>query len=253
MSNPILIHMEKKEYTTMYVVEDKHFWYRGMRAISTVVLNKYFSKKSHNKILDAGCGTGANILFLKKYGEVKGIDISPQAVQYCSERDLKNVVKGSIDHLPFKSNAFDLVTCFDVLGQKEVASDITVMKEFYRVLKPDGTLLVRIAAYNWLYSYHDIAVHTDRRYNTRQLRKLFTKTNFQPQQITYANTFFFPVIAFLRIFRRIIPKKDNQNSDVQKMSPIVNTLCYYPLRVESKIIQYMSLPFGLSLIGVAKK
>lgn len=245
--------MNDNEYQTMFEVENTHFWYKGMRKISKVLLDKYISKKTQYKILDAGCGTGGNMSFLRQYGVVKGIDISPQAVQFCRKRRLKNVRIGSIDQIPFPSNSFDIVTCFDVLGQKEVLNDTAAIREFYRVVKPGGILLVRVAAYRWLYGYHDTAVHTKRRYEEKDLCQLFNKTNFRQERITYANTFFFPMIVMLRIFRRIIPKRCNKNSDVRKINSLLNKILYYPLWIESKIIKYISIHYGLSLIGVAKK
>ena len=75
----------------MYQVEDKHFWYQGMRKITKTLFDKYLPKNKRLKILDAGCGTGRNILFLKNYGQVYGLDISPEAIKYCKKRGLKNI------------------------------------------------------------------------------------------------------------------------------------------------------------------
>lgn len=245
--------MNDNEYQTMFEVENTHFWYKGMRKISKILLDKYISKKTQYKILDAGCGTGGNMSFLRRYGHVRGIDISSQAIQFCKRRGLRNIYIGSIDHIPFSSNSFDIITCFDVLGQKDVSNDLIAVQEFYRVLKPGGILLIRVAAYTGLYSYHDIAVHTERRYGAKTLIELLKKGNFQIKKITYANTFFFPIIALFRLFYRFFSQKDKYNSDVRKINSLLNKILYYPLWIESKIIKYISIHYGLSLIGVAKK
>src|SRR3989344_2244801 len=108
--------MEIREYKTMYEVEDAHFWYKGMREIAKTLLDKHLPKNKQLNILDAGCGTGRNIIFLKNYGKVSGFDISPYAIKYCKRRKLVNIKFGSIDKIPYKNNCFDVVTCFDVLG-----------------------------------------------------------------------------------------------------------------------------------------
>ncbi len=246
--------MEKEQYEIMYRVEDTHFWYKGMRKISETLLNKFLSKKKSNSILDAGCGTGASMLFLKKYGKVAGFDISVDAVNFCKKRKITNVKLGSITKIPFRGKQFDLVTCFDVLGQMEVSSDKSAMKEFHRVLKPGGTLLIRIAAYNWLYGYHDKAVHTKHRYNASELTELLKKNNLTPLQVTYANTFLFPVASLMRFLRKIFPvKHSSSESDVSAVHPFLNKVMYYPLAFEAFLLQWICLPFGLSVTAVAIK
>lgn len=237
----------------MFEVEDTHFWYRGMRTISKMLLGKFISRKKGNRILDAGCGTGSGIIFLQQYGKVDGFDISKQAVRFCHLRGLKQVITGTIDRIPYKDNTFDIVTCFDVLYHQKVESDIKSMKELYRVLKPGGILLLRIAANNWLFSYHDVAVHTRHRYNSDELRGLLEKTKLQVLTLTYANMFFSPVIVTIRFIEKFLRSKKSNQSDVNKVNPIVNMACYVPFLIESILIKYLSLPFGLSIIGVAKK
>ncbi len=245
--------METKEYDIMYEVEDSHFWYRGMRDITQSLLQRFLPSQKHNTILDAGCGTGAGIEFLKKYGIVHGFDISPRAVNLCHQRGLENVIAGSIDDIPFDDGKFDLVTCFDVLGQREVSSDRRAMKELYRVLKPGGILFIRIAANNWLYGYHDVAVHTRHRYNASEIVSLFQSNSLEPLYTTYANFFFFPPIAAMRMVKRFFSAKESVESDVNTVHPFINFLAYYPLFFESKIVHYAPLPFGLSVIGIAQK
>lgn len=244
--------MESTQYDIMYEVEATHFWYRGMRTIAKSLFEKYVTKKK-NRILDAGCGTGQTLLFLKTYGKVDGFDISDKAVKLCHKRGLKQVIKGSIEAIPFKSNTFDVVTCFDVLGQKQVSSDKRAIKEFYRVLKPGGVLFIRTAAFNFLYGYHDKAVHTKMRYTTNQLRQLFQYVSFDELKITYVNFFFMPFIALIRYISSLMGIKKLGESDVNRLNPILNTIFYYPLFFESILIRFVSLPFGLSIIGLAKK
>ena len=81
--------MRKKEYDAMYKVEDTHFWYRGMRKISETLLEKYFLQKTNARILDAGCGTGAGMMWLKSFGTIFGFDISQRAIYFCKKRGLK--------------------------------------------------------------------------------------------------------------------------------------------------------------------
>ena len=50
--------MRLSEYELMYQLEDRLWWYRGMRAITTAMLDRYYPRPGRLRILDAGCGTG---------------------------------------------------------------------------------------------------------------------------------------------------------------------------------------------------
>lgn len=238
----------------MYQVEDTHFWYRGMRQITAAILGS-LSLPALARVLDAGCGTGANLAFLCRYGKVEGLDISPEAVRFCRQRGHQNVRLGSINKLPFTNNSFDLVTNFDVLGSLGV-NEKQALAEFYRVLKPGGYLLIRVSAYQSLMSKHDKLVHTTRRYQAKDLTNSLTKRSFQIVRTTYANTFFFPLLALRRLWQKRLanqPLSQLKSSDVTLLPPWVNRLALFPLLLEAWLLHFFDFPFGLSLIILARK
>src|SRR5215471_9722444 len=51
--------MERSEYSVMAAVEDRHWWYGGMRAIAAALLDEVYCGRQDLRILDAGCGAGA--------------------------------------------------------------------------------------------------------------------------------------------------------------------------------------------------
>ena len=242
--------MEKAEYKVMFRVEENHFWYRGMGRISNTLLRKYLPHKTNNKILDAGCGTGGALFFLQKFGKPVGIDISPVALSYCKKRKLQNVKKCSIEELPFPDDTFDLITCFDVICQQEVKNDTRALHEFYRVLKPGGILLLRVPAYNWLRSYHDVSVHTKHRYTRSEINTLLKEAHFTLVKSSYINTLLFPLIFIKRVILHFSPPKP---SDVTPLPSFLNHLFFIPLLLESLFIRFLNFPFGVSLIAVAQK
>lgn len=244
--------MRTNQYKVMYEVEENHFWYKGMQKISENLLHLYLRKLAKLKILDAGCGTGGSLLFLRKFGTVTGIDTSPLAIRFCKKRGLKNVFVGSVEKLHFKDNSFDIVTCFDVIPHQNVKDDNRAFSELYRVLKPGGTLLLRVAAYNWLFGYHDVAVQNKQRYARKEVKELLEKASFKPLKITYVNFFLFPV-AVLRRFLSGFSFKKSHDSDVLPVSPRLNFILQFPLNIESFLIRYLNLPFGLSIVSVAQK
>ena len=142
--------MEKEQYKIMYDIEESNWWYKGMRKILFSLLDTYLKKKKNLKILDAGCGTGINLNYLKKYGDVTGIDISDEAIKFSKKRGYK-IKKANIEKLPFKDNTFDLVISLEVIYHKQVKNDIKALKEIHRVLKKRGLAIIRVPAKKILY------------------------------------------------------------------------------------------------------
>ncbi|MFH1376315.1 MAG: class I SAM-dependent methyltransferase [Candidatus Woesearchaeota archaeon] len=239
--------MEKEAYKQTYEAEENHWWFKGIRKIIFSILDKKI-KRNDLKILDSGCGTGILLTKLKKYGEPSGVDISEEALKYCKERGLKKLYKSSVENLPFKENTFDLVTSIDVIYHKEVQSDIKALKEINRVLKKDGLALIQVAAYNFMLSNHDKFVHTQRRYTKKELEKKLREMGFKIEKITYINTFLFPIALIKRL-----TESKNTKSELKPLPKIINDLFINILYLESKIINIINLPFGLSIICLARK
>lgn len=242
--------MKKEEYKRIFEQEENHWWYLGMRKISEVLLDSVV-KSPYLKILDAGCGTGGMMLFLKKFGDVSGIDISPEAQKYCQKRGLKQIKKSSIENILFNDEKFDLVTSFDVLYHQWVKDDLLVLKELYRVLKPGGYLLLRVPAYNWLRGKHDEVIKTRHRYTKKELVQKVGLSGFKILRSTYADTILFPIAVLKRSSEKFLPL--TTTSDVKPLPKILNNLLIKILYFEAIIIARFSLPFGLSLFVLAQK
>lgn len=98
--------------------------------------------KIKGKVLDLGCGVGANLEFLKKRGfKTYGIDISETACKKAKKKCVGEITCGNATKLPYPDNFFDLVTdvaCLYVLKRKDI---LKAIEEVKRVLKPNGYFL----------------------------------------------------------------------------------------------------------------
>ena len=103
----------------------------------------------------------------------------------------------SATDLPYADGCCDIATSFDVLVQTPRATAATSGRfaEMYRVLRPGGVAFVRGAAYEWMRSAHDEALHTQRRYTLGRMSQLARDAGFEVVRATYANTVLFPVAA----------------------------------------------------------
>ncbi len=244
--------MEKNEYVTMAAVELQHWWYGGMRAINAALLNRVFAGRSDLRILDAGCGTGGDALFLQRYGTVFGLDLAAEALTFTRARLPGRALRGSVLALPFASASFDLVTSFDVLYHRAVVDEQQALTEVRRVLRPGGYLLIRLPAYEWLRSRHDRQVHTRHRYTAGEVARLLRRQGFHIEHLTYALTILFPLSAAIRLLERVAPAADT-GSAMRLPSRPVNAALRVPMALEAAYLAAGGrLPFGLSIVALAR-
>jgi len=96
------------------------------------------------RLLDVGCGDGIlGMLVRNRFEEIYGVDISDKAIEVAQRRGIKAYkVNLNVEALPFEDNYFDSITCLATL---QLIYDInTMLREFNRVLKPDGELVLTV-------------------------------------------------------------------------------------------------------------
>jgi len=238
--------MELQEYAKMDMVEKDHWWFRAKRSYLALML-QHFVPQTEASILDVGCGTGAIMDFLEKAGyRVEGIDPSQAALKYCRDKNLK-VQIGQADELPFADNTFDAVIALDVL--EHVVEDKKSVAEIARVLKPGGIFICTVPAHPWLYSYHDEALHHLRRYAASALRSVLS-TDLKLEYLGWVHATILLPAMVLRLARN---PKGVAESDIRPSIPAINAIMSLVYRVELLWFSYFPLPWGLSLLAVARK
>ena len=239
--------MEAGEYDNIARLEEQHWWYVGMRRIAGRFVAE-LGLRSGAQILDAGCGTGGGLKWLAACGVTTGIDFHPLAVQYASDVS-RRVARASIQALPFPGASFDLVTSFEVLYHLAVTDDGAALREFARVLKPGGRLLVRVPAYDWLRGAHDRQVHTRHRYEKSELRDKITAAGLELRRLTSVGLMLLP----MAVLRRLAQPREAAHSDVTLPPPVVNRMLTAALSAEWFWLRRFDLPLGLSLLALAQK
>ncbi|MBI5304960.1 MAG: methyltransferase domain-containing protein [Chloroflexi bacterium] len=246
--------MRPEEYRVMFEIEDGYWWYRGLRALLRDLLARYAPPRDA-RILDAGCGTGANLQMLQEYGCAIGIDISEQALQFCHARGIPRdrAFIASVTDLPFPAQFFDLAVSFDVICN--IMDDVGTFTEIGRVLKPGARLIVQLPAYQWLWSAHDVAVGHQRRYTARMTRAKLERAGFRVERVLHVNTLLLPVVMIERLIRRRALTNGNAvQSDLQMNLPgVVNASLAALYRAEARLAARVDLPFGLSIIAIARR
>ena len=242
--------MKREEYQRNYELEESYWWFTGMRKVYFALLDLIFHDTTDISVLDVGCGTGAMLRYLRRYGTVTGFDVSEIALKLC--RHQSRLVQGSADSLPFAAESFDLITALGLI--EHVEDDAKVVEELYRVCKPGGYVLSFTSAFMFLWSHHDEANRHFRRYTAGEFRNLFESVRFEVVKISYINTFLFPPILLARLIQRWtgIDKRIHER-DFIKMPALLNSSLSGLLGIEASLIKRVNLPFGVGLICVSRK
>jgi SAM-dependent methyltransferase len=235
----------------MYRLEERYWWYRALRDRIVSVLDAYAPHA--RAFLDAGCGTGAVLQELsrrKPGASFVGVDLSPHALDRCRMRSLPLLMRASVNDLPIRSGVFDVVTSHDVLYFEGI-DDRRALAEFARVLAAEGTLVLNLPAFECLRGAHDEFVKGRRRYTRAEISELVRGAGFRLLFTSYWNAALFPAVALVRRLRRT--RCETSESDLRPLPDAINRLLYALLRVEAAWLRRGTLPFGTSVLAVARK
>jgi ubiquinone/menaquinone biosynthesis C-methylase UbiE len=105
-----------------------------------------------DRVLDAGCGAG-NLVFelVPHCGQVIGCDIHHARLLFGSARGGGSYLQADLQQLPFADNAFATIFCMEVLEHLEQRIISRVLREFHRVLCPEGQVVITTPNYRSLW------------------------------------------------------------------------------------------------------
>lgn len=234
--------------------ENSYWWHVGRKKIINKQLNKTSdSSTPSTRVLNIGCGTGGTIPMLSKFGSLDNVDVSQEAIDICHAKGFSNVKKIDDIKLPFNNKEFDLAVALDVL--EHIEADESALKEWHRVLKKGGRVLITVPAYQWLWSEHDESLHHHRRYTLSGLHKKLNQAGFRVQKRTYAIVFSFPLIVGYRFVKSLFSNKNRPTAATSYvfLPRPINALFIGLLSIEAWLLQYINAPFGTSILIIAEK
>ena len=243
--------MRPAEYTRMFEMEETYWWFVARRKLVCELID-LLALSPRSRLLDVGCGTGANLKAFNKELERVGIDASDAALDFCHQRGLTALVQGNIEHSGLEPASFDVVTALDVL--EHVDDDMQALRELLRVSKPGGFLLITVPAFGFLWSEHDEALHHRRRYTVAELESKLVAAGFQVARISYFLATLFLPILFVRVIQNLTKKRIEPQATHVILPLWLNSLIVRVLDVEKRLLRWTwRMPFGVSIVAVARK
>ena len=231
----------------MYELEDTYGWFVARRELALQFLSQVVPANA--LILDVGCGTGKGQESFGNLGTVFGVDFSQDALMFRHERGLERIARANAEALPIQSKKFDIVVTLDTV--EHIPDDQKAVSEIARILKPGGVILLNVPAYQWLWGPHDVALMHQRRYTRMQVKKLLESNGFVIERLSYHIFFLFPLVALSRFVSKF--KKGEPDAKLPSIPGWVESIFKIVQRGEAALIARMNLPWGSSIVAVARK
>ncbi len=238
--------MERIVYDRMAELDSRHWWYRARREILASLIERRLPLPGDPRILEIGCGTGHNIVMLKRFGRVDAIEIDPAARAIASKRLGHAVMDSPLPALiGVEDEAYDLVAILDVL--EHVEEDREALESIARKLRPGGRILIAVPAHPWMWSAHDVVNHHKRRYTRKTLKAVVESAGLKLEMMSWFNSLLFPLAAAARFAGKVRRKEDSDD----KLPPAaLNTLFQGIFGLERYAIGRLPFPPGVSLVAI---
>ena len=235
--------------------EARHFWFRGFRAFVTPLLQRAAGGVAAARLLDCGCGTGANMELLDRFGLAYGFDLTEVGLRIGREAGRTRLARATVTAVPFPTASFDIVTSFDVLYALPDRDEEAAIGEMYRLLKPGGFAVVNVAAMPVLRGDHSVLSREVRRYSRRDLRARIERAGFSVERLTYTNATLFPPLAIARLIqrRRGLRSESEAGAEISVPPAPINAIMTALMRLEALWLRRFDAPFGSSLLCLARK
>lgn len=255
--------MNPGEYEVIARVEESHWWYRGLRDVVLRCLRSpRFVLPPRPRVLDAGCGTGENLKALGAWLEpsyLGGFDVSEKALDFarCKLPESADLYESDICDPTLHQADLDLAVSLDVIEIPGVERALTGLHEIVSALRPGGLFVLNLPAYDWLFSEHDVAIHTSERYTTQRVRALLTELGLRVELLSYRLCFLFPAVVAARLpsLARQPASTQAARSDLHVVpGALLNRMLFSVLQAENTLLaRGHALPWGSSVFAIGRR
>jgi len=193
--------MQAEQFQLHAEIEDRHWWFRGRRAIMRRLVERAVShdiSRNPPLVIDIGCGTGANIAALAERYRCLGIDTSADAIalakrKYPGVEFRHGFAPQDIDDV---IGSASLVMAMDVL--EHVEDDFQLFTSLLAAVQPGTKFLLTVPANLDLWSEHDESFGHWRRYDIERFARLWRDLPVKAHLLSHYNARLLPVVRAIR-------------------------------------------------------
>ena len=232
----------KKEAFDLLREAEQSWWYKGRALAICATLSRARVVTPVRTALDFGAGFGGMYAELARLSsQIDAFEPDARARAIAARQGYASTYMTAEEAL---SKRYGLIGLFDVI--EHIKDDAEFLTSLHTALIPDGLLAITVPAFQFLWSKHDITHQHFRRYNKRSLSDLLSGAGYEILVISYWNMLLFVPAAVVRLMGR-------SGSSALGFSGFINSFLLFVVSIESKILRFCPLPFGVSLVVIARK
>jgi 2-polyprenyl-3-methyl-5-hydroxy-6-metoxy-1,4-benzoquinol methylase len=242
-------------FSSLPLVERDHFWFVTRREAIVDALRRSVPDLSQRALVDIGCGSGGLLEFLEAQGlRVAGAcDAYAEGLVLARRRTAAPLLLVDEGRFPPLGPGQRLLAMFDVL--EHLDDDRGTLGWLASVLEPGGFLVLTVPAHPFLFDEMDELACHRRRYSSRDLRAKLEGAGLEVVQLTHLMAQLVPALVLARALGRRLrrqPASERRAAEL-RVVPGLNGLLRATLRLERAWTRLGSLPFGTSLLAVARR
>lgn len=241
------------EYSRHYRdLHERHWWFRCRQRWVKRHLDRHLGRREGSAdggagpILDIGAGDALFLPLLANYGEPEGLEPEPEAVREES-KELWTLHLRPFDESFEPGRQYGLITLFDVL--EHLDDPVAALRHARSLLRPGGLLMLTVPALRLLWTQHDELNHHRTRYTRPELRTELESSGLEVVDLRYFFHWLVPVKLAVRVSEAL---RGAEPELPQVPSAPMNRLFYGVTCLEQDALSWMRLPFGSSILAIAK-
>ena len=192
--------MKTSQYELHAQIEQQHWWFLARRQIMVEIVRRIAPAKS--RVVDIGCGTGANLAALARDFTCVGIDPSPVAIQLAQARfpEIRFICGSASEGLSPPCDQASVYLLMDIL--EHVRDDFLLLSQVLSSVRPGAHVLITVPAEPNLWSAHDVSFGHYRRYDQARFERLWSGLPVKTRLVSYYNARLYPLVKTIRTISR---------------------------------------------------
>jgi SAM-dependent methyltransferase len=244
-------------FETLPLVEDRHFWYVHRREAIRDALRRHVKDFGRRPLFDVGCGSGGLLAWLAGEGVpiAGGCDAFPQGLRLARRRlPVRYLLVGDQGPPPLAPGV-PMLAFFDVL--EHLDEDVATLRWARSVLDEGGYVVLSVPAHPFLFDEADRLARHRRRYTGPELRSKLEEAGLEVVLVRYVMALLVPLLLVARFLGGLLPGRmgdpARRRATELRVQPGLNAILDALLRGEEALAGICPLPFGTSLIALARR